>query len=61
MIFVWFGYLTGVDIPSITFMPTFLMCLLFVIPKVWEKAEEFLPERFDIDGAIPNETNTDFK
>jgi len=29
--------------------------------EVWEKAEEFLPERFDIDGAIPNETNTDFK
>ncbi|KAL1201313.1 Carotene epsilon-monooxygenase [Cardamine amara subsp. amara] len=29
--------------------------------EVWEKAEEFLPERFDIEGAIPNETNTDFK
>lgn len=34
---------------------------VFVISKVWEKAEEFLPERFDIEGAIPNETNTDFK
>ncbi|XP_023638222.1 carotene epsilon-monooxygenase, chloroplastic [Capsella rubella] len=29
--------------------------------EVWEKAEEFLPERFELEGAIPNETNTDFK
>ncbi|KFK34549.1 hypothetical protein AALP_AA5G160700 [Arabis alpina] len=28
---------------------------------VWEKAEEFLPERFELEGAIPNEINTDFK
>ncbi|CAH2064252.1 unnamed protein product [Thlaspi arvense] len=28
---------------------------------VWEKAEEFLPERFELEGPIPNETNTDFK
>ncbi|OAY42794.1 carotene epsilon-monooxygenase, chloroplastic [Manihot esculenta] len=29
--------------------------------KVWERAEEFVPERFDLDGPIPNETNTDFR
>nr|AYV88886.1 cytochrome P450 oxidase CYP97C42 [Polygala tenuifolia] len=28
--------------------------------QVWEKAEEFLPERFDLEGPVPNETNTDF-
>ncbi|KAK2655026.1 hypothetical protein Ddye_008078 [Dipteronia dyeriana] len=29
--------------------------------QVWERAEEFLPDRFDLDGPIPNETNTDFR
>ncbi|PON56157.1 Cytochrome P450, E-class, group I [Parasponia andersonii] len=29
--------------------------------KVWERAEEFVPERFDLDGSVPNETNTDFR
>ncbi|XP_035544445.1 carotene epsilon-monooxygenase, chloroplastic-like [Juglans regia] len=29
--------------------------------QVWEKAEEFVPERFDLEGPIPNETNTDFR
>ncbi|KAJ8754232.1 hypothetical protein K2173_002132 [Erythroxylum novogranatense] len=29
--------------------------------KVWERAEEFVPERFDMEGAIPNESNTDFR
>ncbi|KAL5740923.1 hypothetical protein ACOSP7_029792 [Xanthoceras sorbifolium] len=29
--------------------------------QVWERAEEFLPERFDLEGPIPNETNTDFR
>ncbi|XP_065857299.1 carotene epsilon-monooxygenase, chloroplastic [Euphorbia lathyris] len=29
--------------------------------KVWESAEEFVPERFDLEGPIPNETNTDFR
>ncbi|CAM8964623.1 unnamed protein product [Rhodiola kirilowii] len=28
--------------------------------QVWERAEEFIPDRFDLDGPIPNETNTDF-
>lgn len=30
-------------------------------PQVWDRAEEFLPERFDLDAAVPNETNTDYK
>jgi carotene epsilon-monooxygenase len=30
-------------------------------PQVWERAEEFIPERFDLEGPVPNETNTDFK
>ncbi|XP_065029780.1 carotene epsilon-monooxygenase, chloroplastic-like isoform X1 [Musa acuminata AAA Group] len=30
-------------------------------PQVWEKAEEFCPERFNLEGPIPNETNTDFR
>ncbi|XP_061337692.1 carotene epsilon-monooxygenase, chloroplastic [Gastrolobium bilobum] len=29
--------------------------------EVWNRAEEFLPERFDLDGPVPNETNTDFR
>ncbi|XP_062117418.1 carotene epsilon-monooxygenase, chloroplastic [Humulus lupulus] len=29
--------------------------------KVWERAEEFVPERFDFDGPMPNESNTDFR
>ncbi|CAL2273296.1 unnamed protein product [Prunus armeniaca] len=29
--------------------------------EVWERAEEFLPERFDLEGSVPNETNTDFR
>uniref|UniRef100_A0A7N0R9F4 Carotene epsilon-monooxygenase n=1 Tax=Kalanchoe fedtschenkoi TaxID=63787 RepID=A0A7N0R9F4_KALFE len=29
--------------------------------KVWERAEEFIPDRFDLDSPIPNETNTDFR
>ncbi|WCJ34417.1 Cytochrome P450 superfamily protein [Euphorbia peplus] len=29
--------------------------------KVWERAEEFVPERFDLEGPMPNETNTDFR
>ncbi|KAL2978678.1 hypothetical protein AAZX31_13G130300 [Glycine max] len=28
--------------------------------EVWDRAEEFVPERFDLDGPVPNETNTDF-
>lgn len=30
-------------------------------PAVWDKAEEFLPERFPIDQPPPNEVNTDYK
>ncbi|XP_059646791.1 carotene epsilon-monooxygenase, chloroplastic [Cornus florida] len=30
-------------------------------PQVWERAEEFMPERFDLEGPMPNETNTDFR
>jgi carotene epsilon-monooxygenase len=30
-------------------------------PQVWDQAEEFLPERFDLDGPVPNEANTDYK
>ena len=29
--------------------------------KVWEQAEEFIPERFDLEGPVPNESNTDFR
>ncbi|GAB4856531.1 cytochrome P450 [Ancistrocladus abbreviatus] len=29
--------------------------------QVWERAEEFVPERFDLEGPVPNETNTDFR
>ncbi|XP_024023002.1 carotene epsilon-monooxygenase, chloroplastic [Morus notabilis] len=29
--------------------------------KVWERAEEFVPERFDMEGPVPNESNTDFR
>lgn len=30
-------------------------------PSVWDKAEEFIPERFDLNGPTPNESNTDFR
>ncbi|XP_073001597.1 carotene epsilon-monooxygenase, chloroplastic [Typha latifolia] len=30
-------------------------------PQVWDRAEEFIPERFDLEGPVPNETNTDFR
>ncbi|KAK8940578.1 hypothetical protein KSP39_PZI009848 [Platanthera zijinensis] len=30
-------------------------------PQVWEGAKDFVPERFDLDGPVPNETNTDFR
>ncbi|KAL5546004.1 hypothetical protein UlMin_005691 [Ulmus minor] len=29
--------------------------------EVWERAEEFVPERFDLEGPVPNESNTDFR
>ncbi|QCE05866.1 carotenoid epsilon-ring hydroxylase [Vigna unguiculata] len=29
--------------------------------EVWDRAEEFMPERFDLNGPVPNETNTDFR
>ncbi|KAK1400215.1 Carotene epsilon-monooxygenase [Heracleum sosnowskyi] len=28
---------------------------------VWDRAEEFIPERFDLDGPVPNESNTDYR
>ncbi|XP_078155673.1 cytochrome P450 superfamily protein isoform X1 [Carex rostrata] len=30
-------------------------------PQVWDRADEFIPERFDLEGPIPNESNTDFR
>lgn len=30
-------------------------------PQVWDRPEEFLPERFDLDAPVPNESNTDYK
>lgn len=30
-------------------------------PQVWDRADEFVPERFDLEGAAPNEANTDFR
>ncbi|KAL4355319.1 hypothetical protein GQ457_06G025670 [Hibiscus cannabinus] len=29
--------------------------------QVWERAEEFVPERFDLESSVPNETNTDYR
>lgn len=29
--------------------------------QVWERADEFMPERFDLEGPVPNESNTDFR
>ncbi|KAL0309640.1 UNVERIFIED_CONTAM: Carotene epsilon-monooxygenase, chloroplastic [Sesamum radiatum] len=29
--------------------------------QVWERADEFVPERFDLEGPVPNETNTDYR
>eukprot|EP00249_Psilotum_nudum_P017408 c26308_g2_i1 orf=397-2097(-) len=30
-------------------------------PRVWERADDFIPERFDINSSVPNESNTDFR
>merc|ERR1712078_583646 len=30
-------------------------------PDVWEDPDAFKPERFDLDGPVPNEINTDYK
>lgn len=30
-------------------------------PAVWDRPEDFLPERFSLDEPVPNETNTDYK
>lgn len=30
-------------------------------PQVWDRAEEFLPERFGLEGPMPNEINTDYR
>ncbi|GMH35814.1 hypothetical protein BSKO_03682 [Bryopsis sp. KO-2023] len=30
-------------------------------PDVWENPEEYIPERFPVDGPVPNEANTDYK
>ncbi|PWZ55573.1 Carotene epsilon-monooxygenase, chloroplastic [Zea mays] len=30
-------------------------------PEVWDRADEFIPERFDLEGPVPNESNTDFR
>lgn len=30
-------------------------------PQVWERAEDFVPERFELEGPVPNETNTDYR
>jgi hypothetical protein len=29
--------------------------------KVWDRADEFIPERFDLEGPVPNESNTDYR
>ncbi|CAI0469313.1 unnamed protein product [Linum tenue] len=29
--------------------------------KVWDRAEEFIPERFGTEGPLPNESNTDYR
>ncbi|XP_022888641.1 carotene epsilon-monooxygenase, chloroplastic [Olea europaea var. sylvestris] len=29
--------------------------------QVWNRAEEFMPERYDLEGPVPNETNTDYR
>lgn len=28
---------------------------------VWERPDDFEPERFPLDGPVPNEQNTDYK
>nr|CAB3500230.1 unnamed protein product [Digitaria exilis] len=30
-------------------------------PEVWNRADEFIPDRFDLEGPVPNESNTDFR
>uniref|UniRef100_A0A0E0BDD2 Cytochrome P450 n=1 Tax=Oryza glumipatula TaxID=40148 RepID=A0A0E0BDD2_9ORYZ len=30
-------------------------------PEVWDRADDFIPERFDLEGPVPNETNTEYR
>ncbi|KAL4446664.1 hypothetical protein ABPG77_007908 [Micractinium sp. CCAP 211/92] len=30
-------------------------------PAVWDNPDDFIPERFPLDGPVPNEQNTDYK
>ena len=30
-------------------------------PDVWDDPDDFIPERFPLDGPVPNEQNTDFR
>lgn len=39
----------------------FLKYLSLCESQVWDRAEEFIPERFDLDGPVPNESNTDYR
>lgn len=40
--------------------PNFTSKLILSL-QVWERAEEFIPERFDLEGPVPNESNTDYR
>ena len=48
------------------FYAIFFSCFPLLEPrvwlcKVWDRPEEFIPERFDLDGPVPNESNTDYR
>lgn len=30
-------------------------------PAVWDRPDDFIPERFPVDEPVPNESNTDFR
>lgn len=46
---------------AISFNHNHLESVEIICIAVWDDPEEFQPERFPLDGPVPNEQNTDYR